>query len=69
MFLVRVGIALVIMAGALVWAAQGAEHWFSAAAWARISRLAWVVAAGTVAYFASLWLVGFRPSHFSKRVA
>lgn len=68
-FLMRVIVALAVMAGVLIWAAQGTDLWLSSTALARVSRLAWVVAVGAASYFAALWLLGFRLSHFAKRLS
>ena len=68
-FVLRVLAALVAMAGVLIWAAQGADVWLAAGALERISRLAGVVAAGALSYFAALWLLGLRLSQFAKRMA
>ena len=34
---------------------------------AKVSRLALIIAAGGIAYFATLWLLGFRLSDFNRR--
>jgi putative peptidoglycan lipid II flippase len=65
-FLMKLGVALYLMGGAL-WYAMGSENsWFEIAAGARAWKLTWVIAAGTVTYFASLWLMGFRLRDFSR---
>ena len=65
-FLFRLAVALYLMGGAL-WYAMGREaSWFEIAAGARAARLAWVIAAGTVAYFAALAVLGFRLRHFTR---
>jgi putative peptidoglycan lipid II flippase len=46
---------------------MGSESsWFEIATAARAGKLALVIAAGTVAYFASLWAMGFRLRDFSR---
>ena len=65
-FLLKLAVALYLMGGAL-WYSMGSEaSWFEIAAGARAAKLAWVIAAGTAAYFASLAVMGFRPRDFSR---
>ncbi|HUL97265.1 MAG TPA: murein biosynthesis integral membrane protein MurJ [Usitatibacter sp.] len=65
-FLLKVGIALYLMGGAL-WYSMGSESsWFEIAAAARAGKLALVIAAGTLAYFGSLALMGLRLADFSR---
>lgn len=65
-FLVKLAVALYLMGGAL-WYAMGRESsWFEIAAGARAARLALVIVAGSVAYFAALGIMGFRLRHFSR---
>jgi len=65
-FLIKIGIALYLMGGAL-WYTMGRESsWFEIAAGARAVRLALVIAAGSAAYFAALALMGFRLRHFTR---
>jgi hypothetical protein len=54
------------MGGAL-WYTMGRESsWFELAAAPRAAKLAMVIAAGTLAYFASLAAMGLRMRHFSR---
>ena len=65
-FLLKLVVALYLMGGAL-WYSMGSESsWFEIAAGPRIVKLALVIVAGTVAYFASLAAMGFRLSDFSR---
>ena len=65
-FLIKLGVALYMMGGAL-WYAMGSEaSWFELAAVPRAAKLAAVIAAGALAYFASLALMGFRLRDFSR---
>ena len=65
-FLLKLAVALYFMGGAL-WYAMGSEaSWFEVTTLARALKLAWVIAAGTVTYFGSLWVMGFRLRHFSR---
>ena len=66
-FLFKVGIALTVMAGLLLWSAAGSDDWLQSGVWARIERLALIIVAGTASYFGALWLLGFRLADFSKR--
>ena len=65
-FLFKLVVALYVMGGAL-WYSMGSEaSWFEISATTRAAKLAWVIFAGTVAYFASLWLMGLRLRDFSR---
>ena len=65
-FLIKVGVALYVMGGAL-WYSMGRESsWFEIAAAPRVAKLAVVIAAGAAAYFASLGVMGFRLRDFSR---
>ena len=65
-FLFRVAVALYLMGGAL-WYAMGREtSWFEIDATARAVKLALVIVAGSVAYFASLAAMGFRLRDFTR---
>ena len=60
--------ALIVMASALYWLAQRAGDWLQMATVLKLTWLAVLVVVGAVVYFAVLWLLGFRPRDFSKRV-
>ena len=62
-------VALFVLAVVLLWIVGPATLWLDATLWAKIGRLAWVCAAGAAAYFAALWLLGFRLSDFDRREA
>ena len=65
-FLVKLAVALYLMGGAL-WYSMGSEaSWFAIAAAGRTLKLALVIVAGTVTYFGSLALMGFRLRDFSR---
>ncbi len=65
-FLVKLAVALYFMGGAL-WYAMGSESsWFEMPTAARAAKLALVIAAGTLTYFASLWVMGLRLRDFSR---
>jgi putative peptidoglycan lipid II flippase len=66
-FLARVAIALLAL-GVVLWFAGGDDtFWLTAGLWAKVGRLAAVVAGGAAAYFAALWLLGFRLADFNRR--
>jgi len=66
-FLWRLALALGCM-GLLLWFAAGPSEWWLASASAdRILRLTGVVAVGAASYFATLWVLGFRPADFVRR--
>ncbi len=68
-FLLRLTVALAVMAGTL-WFAMGSEtDWLYATFLARGIHLAWLVPLGCGAYFATLWLLGFRLRDFKRRTA
>lgn len=69
LFLLKVAIALVAMAGVLLWAAAGSDFWLQAGFRERLERLALVILSGVAVYFGTLWLAGFRLADFSKRVS
>jgi len=54
--------------GLVLWFATGStESWLEGSVWARVARLAILVAGGSAVYFAALWLCGIRVAHFAKR--
>jgi len=67
LFLCKLLVALGVLA-ALLYALSGAPAlWLEAGPWQRIGRLAWIIAAGAAAYFATLFLLGFRFADFARR--
>lgn len=68
-FLIKLTIAVLVMALALHLAASGVGDWLIMPAFSRMAHLAVVVVLGMVVYFAMLGLMGFRPRDFVKRVA
>ena len=66
-FLLKIAVALYVMGGMLFWIAGTDSQWLSSSTLSNCWRLTWVVLAGAVAYFASLWVMGFRLSQFSRR--
>jgi putative peptidoglycan lipid II flippase len=68
-FALKVGAALAAMAISL-WLAMGpAEWWLGTSGAVRAVAVMGLVLLGGVAYFASLWLLGFRLGDFSRRAA
>jgi putative peptidoglycan lipid II flippase len=66
-FFLQLGGALLAM-GLTLWISSGsAAGWLEGSVWMRITRLAWVVAAGAGVYFAVLWILGIRPAQFAKK--
>jgi len=67
LFLMKIGVALIVM-GFTLWFTMGSNAtWLSGTALDRVSRLAWVIIAGATSYFAALWLLGFRIKDFSRQ--
>jgi putative peptidoglycan lipid II flippase len=66
LFLVKLGLAVCTMS-VVLWIASGSEaRWLAAGAVDRAAWLGVTVALGASSYFASLWLLGFRLSDFSR---
>ena len=66
-FLAKVLVALAIL-GAVVAALAGPPaFWLAATLWQKVGRLSGVIAAAGVAYFAALYLLGFRLADFNRR--
>jgi len=62
-------VALIAL-GLTLWFGMGKEaDWLSASAMARVLHLSAIVGAGMTAYFATLWLLGFRLKDFKRRSA
>ena len=68
-FASKIGIAIVAMSLCLWFGAGSADGWLAAHATARVVHLAGVVLIGVTAYFATLWLLGFRLRDFMRRAA
>ncbi len=61
--------ALAIMGGALWLASGGDAAWLAYPLPERLIRLGLLVGLGVIAYFATLWVLGFRLSDFKRRAA
>lgn len=68
-FLSKLGVAVLVMAGVLMSVMWLMPCWDQGNMLERLLRLAVVVVAGVVAYFAVLAGLGFRPRDFARRVA
>ena len=66
-FLAKLAVALVALGAVLFWLAGAPAFWLGAGLWSKAGRLAAVVAAGIVVYFAALYLLGFRLQDFNRR--
>jgi len=66
-FLAKLFLALMLMAAALWWGMGTEAHWLLIGTRARVLHLLGLVVGGATVYFAALWLLGFRPWHFSRR--
>jgi putative peptidoglycan lipid II flippase len=67
MFLAKIVVAGGVLAGVLAMLVGPSSTWLQAGLTERVWRLGLVMAAGGVAYFGALWLLGFRPKDFSRR--
>jgi putative peptidoglycan lipid II flippase len=66
-FLGRLAVALFAL-GVVLWFASGPDElWVHSGFTAKVTRLALVIIAGAMAYFATLWLLGFRLKDFNRR--
>ncbi len=68
-FALKVMTAIVVMAVCLWFVAGASDLWLAAAARVKVARLTGVMAVGAVAYFSTLWLLGFRLRDFVHRGA
>jgi len=67
-FLMRLTVSVAAMALVIVLASPPATWWLSQGVMLRAGVLAGLVAAGAVAYFGALYLLGFRVGDFARRV-
>jgi len=68
LFMFKLACALAVMALALAWLAGSNEAWLHYAAREKMLRMVVLIVGGAGAYFATLWLLGFRFKDFAKRV-
>ena len=69
LFSAKLLLALGVMSATLTFMSGNASDWLSFGAFERVARLAAIVAAAGTAYFATLWLTGFRLRDFRRRGA
>ncbi|PKO88195.1 MAG: murein biosynthesis integral membrane protein MurJ [Betaproteobacteria bacterium HGW-Betaproteobacteria-12] len=68
-FTLKLTLAMLVMAAGL-WFGMGAENaWLQKGTLGRTIHLSWLVPLGATAYFATLWLLGFRLRDFKRRAA
>ena len=68
-FILKLGAAVAVMAVGL-WFGMGSENaWLQKSTLGRTIHLSWLVPLGVTAYFATLWLLGFRLRDFKRRAA
>jgi putative peptidoglycan lipid II flippase len=68
-FVVKLTLAVAVMAAVLKVATGNAAVWLAAGASDRVVWLMCIIAIGAAAYFATLWATGFRLRDFSQRAA
>lgn len=68
-FVLKLGVALILMALVLTYLAGPNDAWLHFRTHEKLIRLLVVVIAGASTYFVSLWLMGFRLKEFIKRVS
>lgn len=67
LFVLKLALALSVMAVALYFAMGNPSAWLQYAVTTRLVYLSGLVALGAAVYFAVLFVLGFRPKHFSRR--
>ena len=67
-FMLKIGVALYVMGGVLIWISGADSVWLTSTTLAKCWRLTLIICAGAFCYLASLWLMGFRLSQFSRRL-
>ena len=68
-FFMKLLLALLALALTLWFARGDADLWLQASLSERLLRLSWLVCLGTIVYFSTLWLSGFRPRDFTRHTA
>jgi putative peptidoglycan lipid II flippase len=68
-FLPKLLLALIVMAAVLWFGMMGEARWVTYHTSQRVVHLAALVAGGSLSYFATLWLMGFRLQDFQRRTA
>ena len=65
-FLLKLLLAVTVMAAVVWFAADAPQRWIAATWQVRVAWLSGVVVLGVLVYFATLWLLGFRVRDFSR---
>jgi putative peptidoglycan lipid II flippase len=68
MFLLKLVVALLVMAAVLYFAMGDASSWLAFSLIKRLFYISGLVVLGGVSYFATLMLLGFRPRDYIRRV-
>lgn len=68
-FFMKVCVASGVLALVVSWLAGSDASWLGARALSKIAHLALVIGGGALAYFATLFVLGFRPADFNRREA
>ncbi len=68
-FMLKLLVALVVLGAVLWFASAGDTVWLAMSGGQRALQLSLVVMAGILSYFATLWLLGFRPQDFRRKAA
>jgi putative peptidoglycan lipid II flippase len=66
-FVTRLLVAIAVLAAVLLAVAGPSAWWLAASVWEKALRLVLVIGAGGFAYFATLYLLGFRLADFDRR--
>jgi putative peptidoglycan lipid II flippase len=68
-FLAKVGLAVILLAVVVALAMGPSSEWLSGSVAYKVTRLAFVIAAGAATYFGTLYVLGFRLAQFNRREA
>ncbi len=68
-FLLKLGLALLVMAMVLYWAMGDATAWLTYSLMQRLAYVTGLVLLGALSYFLTLLLLGFRPRDYIRRVS
>jgi putative peptidoglycan lipid II flippase len=68
-FMLKLLAALIVLGNVLYFASAGDAAWLAMNGGQRVLQLSAIVLAGILSYFATLWLLGFRPRDFRRQSA
>jgi putative peptidoglycan lipid II flippase len=68
-FTLKLCIAMIVMGGVLAFGIGRESEWLQGGTLGRTIHLSWLVPLGAGAYFATLWILGFRLRDFRQRAA